>query len=67
MDRDGGGRDEDDDDSDDDELVDEVQAMRVVWRHSFEFVQGVHDMHVLHAFFVLWNIFVPEFRRLRFQ
>ena len=69
MDRYGVGHDDDDDNDDDsdDELLDELAAMRVIRRRSLEFVLGVHCMRYLHAYFVLWQIYLPEFRLARFQ
>jgi hypothetical protein len=66
MDRHGVFLDDDDDDDDSgDDLMDEIEAMRVVRRHAIEFVLGVHCRIFLHGYFSLWRLFYPYFRECR--
>ena len=51
--------DDDNDDDSDDDLLDELAAMRVIRRRYLEFVLGVQCMPYLHAYFVLWQIYLP--------
>ena len=50
--------DDDNDDDSDDDLLDELAAMSLIRRRSLEFVLGVACMHYLHAYFVLWQIYL---------